>query len=562
MMKDNNGITYNKFLLKTSKELKENEIIHLKKVRISISGTEKIISCLSYENIDYNNFLKKRRELKILKEKKEKEILEQELKKKKEEEINKKREEEKIKIKKIEENFRKERLEEESRRKKLEEEELNKKRKEEEELKRKKEEELKKKKLEEEELNKIRKEEELRKKKLEEELKKKKIQEEVKKAIMEDELRKKEAEEEEKKKKTEEELRIKQKEEERNALLNEDLNKETKLALANLKHEERRQRYNFKWEKGNLKWIDLSGKLSDLSNDESEKEKSLDLDFSSDTAEVIDTEIVDLENGGDKQKQKPIIKNKENEKEIPVSYKEENEDKKEIEDIFNGININELFKLNKNKPNQSKKLQQEFELIVNLSTKNNKKPIYVKCVKKNLLTKNKKNKILYYVFRDSEGAEINAYTYGENHIKNLDHQIQQNCVYIISRYRVTPLIYTSQINGNFRLILNSFTKIEPMPQDSVFNNIHFHFLMIEDLFFFKEGCIVDTCGIIYDEGEPRIYNMKNGQKFMRNVLIADSSMKKGRRQPENPRHSRPGNISSPVSSELGRHFSSLLWPVG
>ena len=111
MMKDNNGITYNKFLLMTSKKLKENEIIHLKKVRISISGTQKIISCLSYENIDYNNFLKKRRELKILKEKKEKEILEQELKKKKEEEINEKREEEKIKIKKIAENFRKERLE-------------------------------------------------------------------------------------------------------------------------------------------------------------------------------------------------------------------------------------------------------------------------------------------------------------------------------------------------------------------------------------------------------------------------------------------------------------------
>jgi hypothetical protein len=65
-----------------------------------------------------------------------------------------------------------------------------------------------------------------------------------------------------------------------------------------------------------------------------------------------------------------------------------------------------------------------------------------------------------------------------------------------------------------------------MAQDPVFNNIHFHFLTIEDLFFFKEGCVVDTCGVIYDEGEPRIYNMKIGQQFMRNVLIADSSMKK------------------------------------
>ena len=53
-----------------------------------------------------------------------------------------------------------------------------------------------------------------------------------------------------------------------------------------------------------------------------------------------------------------------------------------------------------------------------------------------------------------------------------------------------------------------------MPPDSVFNKIHFHFLSIDDLFFFKEGCIIDTCGVIYDEGEPRIYNMKDDDYFI------------------------------------------------
>ena len=83
----------------------------------------------------------------------------------------------------------------------------------------------------------------------------------------------------------------------------------------------------------------------------------------------------------------------------------------------------------------------------------------------------KKKKFIYYIFRDSEGAEISAYTYGAYHIKNLDNQIKQEGVYIISRYRVKHLSYTNQINNNYSLILNTYTKIDPMPPDSVFNNI-------------------------------------------------------------------------------------------
>lgn len=459
-MKDDND-TYENFIIKSSKGLNVNDIIHIKKVGISTSGEKKFINCLIYEIIKYNDYLNQINKLKFLKEKKAKEEL---IKKQKEEEIIKKRNEENERVKKIEE-----------------------------------------------------------------EDKRKKIEEEIAKARMEEELQKKKLEEEEEKKKKEEELRIKQFEEERNNLLNEELKKTTRIALTDLTYERIVPRYNFKWEKGNLKFIDLSEKLSELSNEQSEKEKSMDFDFSSDTDEVNENEIIDIKNNEQKKEQEHTKNKQEKEEENKIiednSGNEDNPDKKEIEDIFNGINIKEIFKLNKNKPNRSKKLQQEFELIVNLSVYNYKKPIYVKCVKK-VLSNKPNNKYIYYILRDSEGAEISAFTYGEYHIKNLDNQIKANGVYIITKYRVRILTRTKQINNNYFLILNSFTKIEPMAQDPVFNNIHFHFLTIEDLFFFKEGCIVDTCGVIYDEGEPRIYNMKIGQQFMRNVLIADSSMKK------------------------------------
>ena len=497
-MRDENN-EYNNFLLKGTKGLNVNDIIHVKKVGISISGEKKIINCLIYEIIKFNDLNNRNILYGKLREKKEKEKNDELIKKQREEEINKKRKEEYERIKKIEEDFRKKRLEEEERKKKLEEDELNKKRK---------------------------LEEERRKKLEEEEFKRKKIEEEINKARMEEELKKKKLEEEERKKKMEEELRIKQREEERNNLLNEVLVPQTNLALTKLRHEEKTKRYNFKWEKGNLKWINLLGKLSEFSD---EKEKSIDFDFSSDTEEVKENEIIDMKKKEEKKEEKMDIYEQEKEKENKIIEENSeniyNSDKKEVEDIFKGINIKEIFKLNKKTSNQSKKLQQEFELLVNLSRTNYKKPIYVKCIKKILLDK-KKKKFIYYIFRDSEGAEISAYTYGAYHIKNLDNQIKQEGVYIISRYRVKHLSYTNQINNNYSLILNTYTKIDPMPPDSVFNNIHFHFLTIEDLFFFKEGCLIDTCGVIYDEGEPRIYNMKIGQQFMRNVLIADASMKK------------------------------------
>ena len=360
------------------------------------------------------------------------------------------------------------------------------------------------------------------------------------KLIEEQKEKEKKEKEELKRKELEEESKKKKIEEEKDLFLNEELNLGTALLITNLKHEEKKPRYNFKWDKGNLKFFDLS-KNNII---EEEKENQLDLNSSSEKKnlnkikeedkknEIIEKEEKEKEDLNKMDIEKNENKNiKDKEKEEKEEEKEEeNEYKKEIEEIFNSINLEDLFKINKKKQqSQGKKLKQDFELIINLSMTNYSKPIYVKCIQKMILTNTKNNRIvkcLLTILRDSDGAEITAYTYGEKVIERIDKIISLGGVYIISKYKVTPLYFTSAINCNYRLVLTIYTKIEPMPPDSVFNNIHFHFLTIEDLFFFKEGCVVDICGIIYDEGEPRIYNMKNGQKYMRNVLIADTTKKK------------------------------------
>ena len=49
----------------------------------------------------------------------------------------------------------------------------------------------------------------------------------------------------------------------------------------------KKQRYNFKWEKSNLKLLDLSWKLPDLSINEDEDEKCLSLELSSYTMKIL-----------------------------------------------------------------------------------------------------------------------------------------------------------------------------------------------------------------------------------------------------------------------------------
>ena len=65
-----------------------------------------------------------------------------------------------------------------------------------------------------------------------------------------------------------------------------------------------------------------------------------------------------------------------------------------------------------------------------------------------------------------------------------------------------------------------------MPPDPAFNKIHFNFINLEDLFYFKPNTILDICGIIYDEGKLETARTRFGNKIIRNLLIGDTSKSK------------------------------------
>ena len=60
-MKDNNDI-YERFILKSSRILEKNNIIHIIKIKITISGQKKNINCLRYENLSINEYINEKLE--------------------------------------------------------------------------------------------------------------------------------------------------------------------------------------------------------------------------------------------------------------------------------------------------------------------------------------------------------------------------------------------------------------------------------------------------------------------------------------------------------------------
>ena len=287
-----------------------------------------------------------------------------------------------------------------------------------------------------------------------------------------------------------------------------ELNEQTRKLLENLnlKHKKKKQKYFFKWDKGNMKIIDKKSKKN--KNFSSVKKNFI----QEDNKKVIineetPTKIEDINNDN-----------------IQKEEEGENEDKEEIEKIFDGININELFDINQKEDDKKIYEENKLQLIINLSSKIKGKPLYVKCISKLKVDREKKNYI-HFIFRDPEGAEINAYIYGKL-IEDMDAKIVLNGVYLISDYLVKPKISSTLINCDYRLVLMKKTKIEALPPDSIFNNIHFHFLNIDELFYFREGTIVDVCGIIYEEGKIEVLNTRFGYRMLRNILILDNSLKK------------------------------------
>lgn len=292
------------------------------------------------------------------------------------------------------------------------------------------------------------------------------------------------------------------------SILSEELNEDTNKLLGNLRHEKMHKKYFFKWDEGNLKLIDnktnKEKKYSVKKTPKKEKEKNFDLSFDS-----IDNDNIPNEN----QEPRKIKSNK-----------EDSEDKEEIEKIFEGVNINELYKSNQKRSNRKINIGKNYQLIINLTGFEKGKPMYIKCINK-ILTNKENQKYVLFIFRDPDGAEIGAYVYGDD-ITNINKKIVQNGVYLISNYSTRPRISSTFINCDYRLILNNETNIESKPPDSIFNQIQFHCLMIDELFYFKEGTIIDICGIIYDEGKTEIKKTIYGNKLIRNILICDTSKKK------------------------------------
>ena len=303
-------------------------------------------------------------------------------------------------------------------------------------------------------------------------------------------------------------------------MLEEELNENTKMLLGNIKHNKAKPKHFFKLDNNNLILIDqkdrklsnkkrdkkVSGKktpkkepkLSDIKNDNNDNKDIKDISYISDDMGIL----------------------QENEKKKNFEDNNEDEDEKEMQNIFKNINIDELFNINQT----ISKNNDQYQLIVNLSKSEKGKVFYTKCIDKTKIGKDNQQYLLF-IFRDIEGTEINAYAYG-NDIKIMNKKIEKNAVYKISNYIIKPKIASSFTYSDFRLILTSKTEIQLMPPDPIFNSFTFHFLSIDELFFFKTGTIIDICGIIYDGGKTEPIKTINGNKLIRNILICDTSRKK------------------------------------
>ena len=301
-------------------------------------------------------------------------------------------------------------------------------------------------------------------------------------------------------------------------MLEEELNENTKLLLGNLKHAKKKAKQFFKWDNGNLILVDKSNKIvpNEIKEKEISDENSPKKENKLPDRKDYNINNIDNRDNIDNSYDSSILHENENK----ININKEDEDEKEIENLFKNINIDELYKNNQ----KITDINDQYQLIINLTTSEKGKTFYTKCINRALIDKDNQKYILY-IFRDTEGAEINAYAYG-NDIENIYKKIEQNKCYTITNYIIKPKISSGFINCDYRLILNNETNIQPMPPDPIFNQTNFRFLSIEELFFFKKGTVIDICGIIYDEGKIEPVKTINGIKCVRNILICDTSKKK------------------------------------
>ena len=122
--------------------------------------------------------------------------------------------------------------------------------------------------------------------------------------------------------------------------MGEELNQETKLLFQNVKYKKRKKKYFFKWDKGNLKLINAkTNKEKNLSVKKSSKKNKINNIKENKDNDNILNEFKNFEDFGNKKEEK------EEEKKENKVYNDDDEE--ETGKMFEGINVNELFKINK-----------------------------------------------------------------------------------------------------------------------------------------------------------------------------------------------------------------------
>ena len=171
----------------------------------------------------------------------------------------------------------------------------------------------------------------------------------------------------------------KEKEEIERKIYSEELNEETKLLLGNLKHKKRKKKYFFKYEKGNLNLIDKkTNKIVDLSSKKSSKKKE------NDEKQILESNNINNNNISEEFLEKLNIEDKTDFEDIKDI--KDYDDKEETKKMFEGIDINEI--LNINEKRNKEKLNLKFQVLINLSTSDDgKDPLYIKCIKKEIIMK-------------------------------------------------------------------------------------------------------------------------------------------------------------------------------
>lgn len=104
---------------------------------------------------------------------------------------------------------------------------------------------------------------------------------------------------------------------------------------------------------------------------------------------------------------------------------------------------------------------------------------------------------------------------------------QENSIYEIQGGYVKlndPKYYSGANKSEYKLVIDEYTNIREMPDDgSIENNLTFNFVKISQIFNLNLYEKVDLCVYVLECGEALLKNTKNGELYIRKLLVCDVS---------------------------------------